>query len=72
MEDRKRTFGEAVGQFVTDHPWMTFFTVASLIEAPATIIKALKWDGHYASTSPVTVSVDDSDDEESTEVEESE
>lgn len=32
--------------FACEHPYITWFIVVAAIEAPANIIKAIKWDGH--------------------------
>lgn len=32
--------------FACEHPYITLFIAVAAIEAPANIIKAIKWDGH--------------------------
>ena len=70
MAEQKKTIKEAVGDFISNHPFLTFFTVTSLIEAPAALVKALKWDGHYADN--IYQTYQSSDNESASEVEESE
>lgn len=70
MAEERKTLSERVGEFIKEHPWMTFFTVTSLIEAPAAIIKAIKWDGkethvtNYYGSSESTVSSDSTNESE--------
>lgn len=35
-----KSFGEAAGNYIEKHPWLTFFMAVSVVHAPAAIIKA--------------------------------
>ncbi len=69
-----RSLGNAIGEFISKHPFMTWGIVGSIINAPAAIIRAIKWDGkethihyNYSSDETATTSNDTSEEAEESE-----
>lgn len=56
----------AIGNFIEKHPFLTYWLLASVVAAPANIIKALKWDGHEGNNS-LNVSLPNSEESNSDE-----